>query len=140
MWLAISGLFGFILLSLILAVALADSMNANQRRQWRYVKERHRMMAAQFFQRQAGLPDQKYYITSGTVRRVVAATCPGEAVMRVLNGRIEGEQLDPYFIRVSQRGHEPHDDDTLIQTDYAMENAGFVVEEVDNSRPQDMIE
>ena len=63
----------------------------------------------------------KYYVTSGLITEVVTASSPIGAAISACNKH--GDlSLFAESMRISERGHDIHSDDTIIATSYAENN------------------
>jgi len=55
----------------------------------------------------------KYYITCGDVKRLILAESPEDACLSMFSSMPEANRLSRE-IRISQKGHEVHHDDTVL--------------------------
>ena len=81
----------------------------------------------------------KYYVTSGELKYVGEHKNQHDAAIEALLQKAGTEvRVLPQEIRVSEVGHESHDDDFIFNTTQTMDMAGFEFEYEDTFNPDDI--
>ena len=81
----------------------------------------------------------KYYVTCGELQYIGEHDNQHDAAIEALLEKAGTEiKVLPHEIRVSEVGHEPHEDDFIFNTTQTMDIAGFEFEDSDGSDSADL--
>jgi len=81
----------------------------------------------------------KYYVACGELKYIGEHKNQHDAAIEALLQKAGPEvKVLPQEIRVSEVGHEPHEDDFIFNTTQTMDMAGFEFEDEDTFNPDDI--
>jgi hypothetical protein len=81
----------------------------------------------------------KYYVSCGELKYIgTHSNQQGAAIEALLEKAGPEVKILPQEIRVSETGHEPHDDDSIFNTTRTMEIAGFQFEDDNGVKPDEI--